>query len=93
MREIFSSDSFQSILTIHRWSAVARGAVLRGLEGGIYVSSRKARRHYGTYFCSDFVFGSDPQKNLMYSKYTGRPLCRDKMRYYVELVITHDDLR
>jgi len=30
------------------WTAVVRGAVLRGLENKDIVSSRKARRHYGT---------------------------------------------
>jgi len=31
----------------HAWTAVARGAVLRGLEGADIVLSRKSRRHYG----------------------------------------------
>ncbi|KAK5737794.1 hypothetical protein LTR17_006442 [Elasticomyces elasticus] len=32
---------------VNAWTAVVRGAVLRGLEGGELVTSRKARRHYG----------------------------------------------
>ena len=31
----------------HAWTAVVRGAVLRGLEGAEVVTNRKARRHYG----------------------------------------------
>lgn len=87
MRTAFSHDCFHSILIIHRWSAVARGAVLRGLEGGIYVSSRKARRHYGTVFAPKFVPGSDPKENLIYCSYTGQHLCNNSMKYYVQLVI------
>ncbi|RMY46672.1 hypothetical protein D0863_15799 [Hortaea werneckii] len=33
---------------VNAWTAVVRGAVLRGVEGQELVLSRKARRHYGT---------------------------------------------
>lgn len=92
MRETSLHNCFRLILITHRWSAVARGAVLRGLEGGIHVSSRKARRHYGTEFCSNFIFGTDPQENLIYCSYTGRPLCNNMMKYYVKLVNTYADM-
>ncbi|KAK4895262.1 hypothetical protein LTR27_006605 [Elasticomyces elasticus] len=32
---------------VNAWTAVVRGAVLRGLEGAEMVTNRKARRHYG----------------------------------------------
>ncbi|THW78269.1 actin-like ATPase domain-containing protein, partial [Aureobasidium pullulans] len=37
---------FLVIQPVHAWTAVVRGAVLSGLAGG-FVTSRKARRHYG----------------------------------------------
>ncbi|KAI7306299.1 actin-like ATPase domain-containing protein [Hortaea werneckii] len=39
---------------VHAWTAVVRGAVLRGLEGQELVLSRKARRHYGTSHTEQF---------------------------------------
>lgn len=42
-----------SILTLRRWTAVVRGAVLRGLEGS-FVQNRKSRYHYGTSYATVF---------------------------------------
>ncbi|KAI7231896.1 actin-like ATPase domain-containing protein [Hortaea werneckii] len=39
---------------VNAWTAVVRGAVLRGLEGQELVLSRKARRHYGTSHNEEF---------------------------------------
>lgn len=39
---------------INAWTAVVRGAVLRGLEGSELVLSRRARRHYGIRCTSRF---------------------------------------
>lgn len=54
------------------WSAVVRGAVLRGLEGGI-IHNRMARRNYGISCSSHY----DPKRHLkserVYSQFDGHP--------------------
>ncbi|KAK5744403.1 hypothetical protein LTR17_002113 [Elasticomyces elasticus] len=42
---------------VNAWTAVVRGAVLRGLEGAEMVTTRKARRHYGV-SCSELFDAS-----------------------------------
>lgn len=64
------------------WSAVVRGAVLRGLEGGI-VRSRMARRNYGIPFSDNY----DPKLHLeserVYSQFNGRPQVLDCVSWYI----------
>ena len=43
---------------MYAWTAVVRGAVIRGLEGGV-VMSRRSRMHYGTSYATIF----DQQKH------------------------------
>ena len=42
---------------VNAWTAVVRGAVLRGLEGTELVLNRKARRNYGTVCTVPFISG------------------------------------
>ncbi|RMY09904.1 hypothetical protein D0868_03980 [Hortaea werneckii] len=49
-----SSPSIGVLQPLNAWTAVVRGAVLRGLEGQELVLSRKARRHYGIAASQDF---------------------------------------
>lgn len=49
---------------LHAWTAVVRGACLRGLEGSIVVN-RRARWHYGTSYATVF----DPQKHPLSDRY------------------------
>lgn len=64
------------------WSAVARGAVLRGLEGEI-VHSRMARRNYGISHSSEY----DPKRHLkserVYSQFHGRPEVLNRASWYI----------
>lgn len=45
---------FEVMQPANAWTAVVRGAVLRGLEGADLVLSRRSRRHYGTSFSTTF---------------------------------------
>jgi hypothetical protein len=45
---------FEVMQPPNAWTAVVRGAVLRGLEGQDLVLSRKSRRHYGVLHTSDY---------------------------------------
>lgn len=47
------------------WTAVVRGAVLSGIEGGNLITSRKSRRHYGVVHSSTF----DPRWHSERNKY------------------------
>jgi len=49
---------------LHAWTAVVRGACLRGLEGSIVVN-RRARWHYGTSYATVF----DPKKHPLSDRY------------------------
>lgn len=49
---------------MHAWTAVVRGAVLRGLEGSI-VENRRSRWHYGTSFACVF----DPARHQYGDRY------------------------
>lgn len=54
------------------WSAVVRGAVLRGLEGGI-VRSRLARRSYGIECHETFDPDRHHESEIVYSEFHGGP--------------------
>ena len=67
---------------VNAWTAVARGAVMRGLEGSI-VTERRARLHYGIKYRASF----DDSKHPSYTKYWD--VCdrlyraRSAMKWYV----------
>lgn len=65
----------------YSWSAVARGAA-----HGIHISSRKARRHYGTRSDTVFVHGKHPIENLEICEFTGRRLCTNFMNWFINYV-------
>lgn len=66
---------------LNRWSAVARGAA-----HGIHITSRKARRHYGTEFNDYFDFVEHPMSNLTVCGITGDNLCSHCMKWYINYV-------
>ncbi|KAI6821312.1 actin-like ATPase domain-containing protein [Hortaea werneckii] len=56
LRKRFSErePAIEVLQPVNAWTAVVRGAVIRGLEGQELVLSRKARRHYGNSHSSRF---------------------------------------
>ena len=74
------SGGVEVLQPMHAWTAVVRGAVLRGLEGSMVVS-RRARFHYGTSYATVF----DPDKHKVEDRcsyllclrppYTSHSLC------------------
>ncbi|KAI5837493.1 hypothetical protein DFP73DRAFT_568263 [Morchella snyderi] len=64
---------------IHAWSAVARGAA-----HGIHISSRKARRNYGTKASVGFVHGKHPTRNLRICQFTGAQKCDNVMIWSIK---------
>ncbi|KAF3905023.1 hypothetical protein AA313_de0204483 [Arthrobotrys entomopaga] len=60
-------------MSLNAWSAVARGAVCRGLELGVgsFVSIRLARKFYGTAAAEPFIAGIYDPKDMFVDDVTG----------------------
>ena len=63
------------LLSFYRWSAVVRGAVVKGLQGDTnVVATRKNRRHYGTAISTTFDPRKHRESDSFIDKYDGRKL-------------------
>ncbi|KAI1447544.1 actin-like ATPase domain-containing protein [Annulohypoxylon stygium] len=67
---------------VYAWTAVVRGAVLRGLEGNMVIS-RKARMHYGTSYATVY----DEEKHTVSERYWSplweRWMVSDRMQWHI----------
>ncbi|KAI1781160.1 actin-like ATPase domain-containing protein [Hypoxylon cercidicola] len=67
---------------VYAWTAVVRGAVLRGLEGNMVIS-RKARMHYGTSYATVY----DAEKHNVSERYWSplweRWMVSDRMQWHI----------
>lgn len=72
---------------LYAWTAVVRGAVLRGLEGNM-VLSRRSRCHYGTSYATVF----DPAQHSVSERYWSplweRWMVSDRMQWHIAKVST-----
>jgi hypothetical protein len=69
-----------------RWSAVARGAVCRGLEaapGGL-VAMRLSRKHFGTPVSTLYNPAVHSEADLRVDEYTGRRMASGQMIWLVD---------
>ncbi|KAF2245898.1 hypothetical protein BU26DRAFT_552916 [Trematosphaeria pertusa] len=77
----------QGITTIHPphpWSAIARGAVAKGLETDIdLVFLRKCRRHYGTPCSQLFDDEEHDEQDAYRDQYDGRKMARGQMNWLI----------
>ncbi|RPA90381.1 actin-like ATPase domain-containing protein [Choiromyces venosus 120613-1] len=64
------------------WTAVVRGAVIRGLEGEM-VLMRKVTKHYGTSYSTRFIEGFHPKRDAYTDPFTGEDMCRNRMRWFI----------
>ena len=69
------------------WTAVVRGAVMRGLEGEM-VLSRKVARNYGHSYSVEFVKGLHSESDSYVDKYDGTLRCGGQMSWCVKKVKT-----
>ncbi|KAF3008731.1 hypothetical protein E8E13_009848 [Curvularia kusanoi] len=67
---------------IHAWTAVVRGAVLRGLEGSMVVS-RRSRWHYGTSYATVFDEAKHPICDRYWSPLWERWMVSDRMQWHI----------
>lgn len=77
--------SIEVMQPVYAWTAVVRGAVLRGLEGNMVIS-RKARMHYGTSYATVF----DEEKHSVSERYWSplweRWMVSDRMQWHIAKV-------
>ncbi|KAK3721826.1 hypothetical protein LTR37_002992 [Vermiconidia calcicola] len=66
------------------WTAVVRGAVLRGLEGTELVVSRKSRRHYGIVMREYFTPGIHPVSCKEWDTLKEVWMADNRMRWFIE---------
>lgn len=85
LRKRFSErePTIEVLQPVNAWTAVVRGAVLRGLEGKELVLSRKARRHYGTKMSQNFDAAIHPQNVKYWDKWEECWRARDQMRWFI----------
>ncbi|KAK4252031.1 hypothetical protein C7999DRAFT_37018 [Corynascus novoguineensis] len=77
--------SIEVMQPVYAWTAVVRGAVLRGLEGNMVIS-RKARMHYGTSYATVY----DETKHSVMERYWSplweRWMVSDRMQWHIAKV-------
>ncbi|EON64758.1 hypothetical protein W97_03991 [Coniosporium apollinis CBS 100218] len=67
---------------MYAWTAVVRGAVLRGLEGSI-VTNRRSRWHYGTSYATVFDETRHPVTDRYWSPLWERWMVSDRMQWHI----------
>ncbi|KAI9795467.1 MAG: hypothetical protein M1835_005699 [Candelina submexicana] len=67
---------------MYAWTAVVRGAVLRGLEGSMVVS-RRSRWHYGTSYATVFDEERHPVSDRYWSPLWERWMVSDRMQWHI----------
>lgn len=76
----------------YSWSAVARGAVLWGLQGDLVVDKRKCRRHYGTELLKHFDPMIHDEVDAMVSTFSGLKMARNQISWIINRVWEPPDL-
>ena len=82
---VAESGSIEVMQPVYAWTAVVRGAVLRGLEGNMVIS-RKSRHHYGTSYATVY----DEEKHSVSERYWSplweRWMVSDRMQWHIAKV-------
>lgn len=73
---------------LHAWTAVVRGAVLRGVEGSL-VEKRRSRWHYGTSYATVFDESKHPVEDRYWSPLWERWMVSDRMQWHIAKVSLH----
>ncbi|KAF2762167.1 actin-like ATPase domain-containing protein [Pseudovirgaria hyperparasitica] len=77
-----SPQSIEVMHPMYAWTAVVRGAVIRGLEGGMVVS-RRSRWHYGTSYATVFDEVKHPISDRYWSPLWERWMVSDRMQWHI----------
>ena len=82
---LISNGSVEVMQPVNAWTAVVRGAVLRGLEGSMVVS-RKARMHYGTSYATVYDEDKHQVSERYWSPLWERWMVSDRMQWHIAKV-------
>lgn len=82
---VSAPQSIEIYHPIHAWTAVVRGAVLRGLEGNMVIS-RRSRWHYGTSYATVFDESKHPISDRYWSPLWERWMVSDRMQWHIAKV-------
>ncbi|WPH04010.1 Hypothetical protein R9X50_00689400 [Acrodontium crateriforme] len=77
-----SQGSVEVLQPLHAWTAVVRGAVLRGVEGNL-VEKRRSRWHYGTSYATVFDESRHPVEDRYWSPLWERWMVSDRMQWHI----------
>jgi len=80
-------QSVEVLQPLHAWTAVVRGAVLRGMEGSM-VEKRRSRWHYGTSYATVFDEKKHPVEDRYWSPLWERWMVSDRMQWHIAKVRT-----
>ncbi|KAK5690192.1 hypothetical protein LTR97_012380 [Elasticomyces elasticus] len=75
-------QSVEVLQPLHAWTAVVRGAVLRGMEGSM-VEKRRSRWHYGTSYATVFDDKKHPVEDRYWSPLWERWMVSDRMQWHI----------
>jgi hypothetical protein len=82
------NGSIEVMQPMYAWTAVVRGAVLRGLEGNMVIS-RKARMHYGTSYATVYDESKHSVSERYWSPLWERWMVSDRMQWHIAKVSKH----
>ncbi|ROT43734.1 actin-like ATPase domain-containing protein [Sodiomyces alkalinus F11] len=74
--------SIEVMQPVYAWTAVVRGAVLRGVEGSMVIS-RKARMHYGTSYATVYDEAKHSVSERYWSPLWERWMVSDRMQWHI----------
>ncbi|EMC96848.1 hypothetical protein BAUCODRAFT_70194 [Baudoinia panamericana UAMH 10762] len=77
-----AQHSVEVLQPMHAWTAVVRGAVLRGIEGSV-VDKRRSRWHYGTSYATVFDEKKHPVEDRYWSPLWERWMVSDRMQWHI----------
>ena len=80
-----ANGSIEVMQPVYAWTAVVRGAVLRGLEGNMVIS-RKARFHYGTSYATVYDEDKHNVSERYWSPLWERWMVSDRMQWHIAKV-------
>lgn len=78
-------EAIEVMQPLYAWTAVVRGAVLRGLEGNTVVS-RRARMHYGTSYATVYDETQHGVLERYWSPLWERWMVGDRMHWHIQKV-------
>lgn len=79
------NGSIEVMQPVYAWTAVVRGAVLRGLEGNMVIS-RKSRMHYGTSYATVYDEDKHSVSERYWSPLWERWMVSDRMQWHIAKV-------